>query len=304
MKKLVLCKLNVHKKMAPDFSVRQRAETEANLQKVSYVEHKAWREKMGSVSLNHLVYKALIFLALFPFALIHSIDEGGDWFSEDEYCEFFLEDLVAPQEGRDELIAFLNEIPEKKDLSIEEDDGEEDYDLLERLMNHIPAGGTVVDFSGPSLSSVRTLSFLVGPRGRVHIFEEDRELLRTIYWDLIERNVCNVQLYCAPSGDVQEEVDFLELEEVALIRFDGNGDEDLVILGARETIERCKPVLILTMLAGIPIERADVFLEEEFEKRKAEIEELGYQLHRLSEVEYIALPDREIGTDLTLNQRE
>lgn len=94
--------------------------------------------------------------------------------------------------------------------------------------------------------NVRLLPLAVGPwPGRIALSNDDPRLSSTYYVNNANGSLAERWAPCMT-------LDSLKLPQVDLLKIDVEGLECEVIAGARETIERCKPVVIIedNMLAG------------------------------------------------------
>ncbi len=85
-------------------------------------------------------------------------------------------------------------------------------------------------------------------------------------------------------------IDSLCLDRVSLIKIDVEGMENMVLEGARETIRKYKPVIILEIMGGWFAETAPPHILEQIEYTKGMVASLGYAVRRISEYDYLALP--------------
>ena len=70
----------------------------------------------------------------------------------------------------------------------------------------------------------------------------------------------------------------LGIEEIFLLKIDVEGMEEKVLLGAIETIRRCKPVIFIEFLKSDP------------KKLKRQIEELGYEIREILTENFLCFP--------------
>jgi hypothetical protein len=80
-----------------------------------------------------------------------------------------------------------------------------------------------------------------------------------------------------------------------VIKIDTEGYEDKVIAGARDTIMKWKPVLVVEILGGNDIEHAAPELRAVIERRIGMIEGLGYKVQRVGACDYLATPSTPSG---------
>lgn len=206
----------------------------------------------------------------FLFPALFSQFEEWDEFSE-EYTTFDTyvgESLV----GSTERAAFLLE----KDPHIPPNDLANEWKML--FSKYVKAGDTVLDYGARVGEFAIPLSKLVGSDGSVVAIESDLPLFRGLFWNLVRGHRKNVKIF---SLGLNQPIDDLELPKISLMRIDANGREDLFLRGAEETLKRFKPTLLIRILGEIDVERADRYIQEEYERRLEGIHELGYDTQQL-----------------------
>lgn len=188
------------------------------------------------------------------------------------------------------------------------------------LFQHYVKTGAVVIECGANIGSLTLpLSKMVGVTGKVIAFEPQHTLFQTLCANMALNSVNNVICRNQAVGDVngnllvppldpftrqspgsiclegftqgesvqQITIDSLELSECHFIKVDVEGMEEKTLRGARQTIDRCKPVL---------------YVENDREEKSASLEayirELGYEIfpHR----PLIAQEDNFFGTPLSI----
>jgi FkbM family methyltransferase len=87
-------------------------------------------------------------------------------------------------------------------------------------------------------------------------------------------------------------IDSLKLDKVSLIKIDVERMENRVLEGARETIRKNKPVIILEIMGGWVPEAASASIIAQIEYTKRIITDLGYDLKRIDDWDYLALPKK------------
>lgn len=85
-------------------------------------------------------------------------------------------------------------------------------------------------------------------------------------------------------------IDSLKLNKVSLIKIDVEGMENLVLEGAKETILKNKPVIILEIMGGWVFETAPSYIVEQIEYTKRILTDLGYDIKRIVDWDYLATP--------------
>lgn len=205
----------------------------------------------------------------------HTVD-----FTETIITPFPKENLIAAQENREELIALVNAISEEffahNDIKLPE---------CSELDQYVKKGGTAIDYGAGNGVWTVVLSDLVGRDGKVVAFESHPQLFKEMFWNLVLNHIQNAQLFCA-----EKSLDALKLENVSVIRINADGREDDFFKGASKTIQNQKPILIVKMLGGIPLEWADRFVREEYDNRIDQIHRMGYTTQQIASGDYLALP--------------
>ena len=85
-------------------------------------------------------------------------------------------------------------------------------------------------------------------------------------------------------------IDSLNLSDVSLIKIDVAGMENAVLDGAKDTILRNKPAIILEIMGGWIPETAPQGIIEQIEFTKQKVQDLGYNLTRIVGWDYLAVP--------------
>ena len=210
------------------------------------------------------------------------------------FNEFLNEDLIAPCENRKEILPFLRDFIESEYtvvqaahewLYVKDEAFEENFKMEYFLERYAKEGSTVVDFGAQFGAYTVALSRFVGLQGRVLSFEMDRCRFRELFWNAQLNNVQNAQLFFS-----ERMLDSLELTDVSLVILDAHGREDVFLRGAKKTIQRCKPAIILNIVGGVNLERRDRYVKEEYDNRIEKFRELGYSLRPIDSEHYLALP--------------
>jgi FkbM family methyltransferase len=150
---------------------------------------------------------------------------------------------------------------------------------IQLLRNYIRYGDTVIDVGANIGTHAVAFGNMVGPMGIVHAFEPQRRLFAMLSGNIALNALESVVCHQAAVGDTMSEivlpslpspdlhfnfsavslmqgnnagdkvtlvtVDSLNLQKCAAIKIDVEGMETMVLAGARQTIERCQPVLYL-----------------------------------------------------------
>ena len=176
-----------------------------------------------------------------------------------------------------------------------------------QFQKYVKQGTLAIDIGGHIGTHTLSLSRLVGPRGKVHVFEPQAKLFTELVLnmdlnscqnvifhrkalgdkkDIIEMNPTNKEnegnTLVGKGGDkVQmEKLDDLQLTNISLIKIDVEGLEEKVIEGAMQTISTQKPVLII-----------EIWSDEKVLDKIQKIESLGYKAYNLHGChDYLFLP--------------
>ncbi|MBI2743519.1 MAG: FkbM family methyltransferase [Chlamydiales bacterium] len=85
-------------------------------------------------------------------------------------------------------------------------------------------------------------------------------------------------------------IDSLHLNDVSLMKIDVEGMENAVIDGARETILRNRPMIILEIMGGSTLKTAPAEIADQIEFSKRKVVDLGYNLTHIFGWDYLAIP--------------
>lgn len=161
---------------------------------------------------------------------------------------------------------------------------------------------TVVDIGAHIGMHTLFLARCVGEQGDVYAFEWNLKHFRELTWNVFLNTAFNVKLFCGEIGEERMKVggnlpdiektsiDSFYLNNVSLIRINGQGHEDEILRGAMMTIRINKPVIIIKILGDMPIERMDRFMRKIFYERSEMLRNMGYKISRISANDYLAIP--------------
>jgi FkbM family methyltransferase len=173
------------------------------------------------------------------------------------------------------------------------------------MKKYVRPGSVVIDIGGHMGTHALNLSRIVGPAGTVHVFEPQAKLFCELVINMYLNHVKNAVLHrtalgnerkwaqMAPPNPINEgntcmgaggeyvkmeRLDDYHFQDVSFIKIDVEGFEMQVIEGARETICRSKPIMIVEIWHGLndPI----VGL----------LRGLGYGMVRLSHMDWLCFP--------------
>lgn len=94
------------------------------------------------------------------------------------------------------------------------------------------------------------------------------------------------------SGNVAPMItlDSLNLENISFMKVDVDGCDDIFLDGAKETILRNKPVMVIEIMGGVDINTATEEQAEKIQHTMKKIKDLGYELKQLYIHDYLATP--------------
>ncbi len=180
-------------------------------------------------------------------------------------------------------------------------------DFLKLFKHHIPEGGTVVDGGACLGDHTLTYSQFVGDKGHVHAFEPNPVAFECLAYNMKER--ANVTCHNVGLGDefcmarvlhrpeqeknlganqlrpaIDGKIQVHRLDEIAgtdeyikgfnrldFMKIDAEGFEPLILDGAKETIKRCRPVMLIEVNKGVLVNQG--FTEKDIYER---LFKLGY----------------------------
>jgi FkbM family methyltransferase len=190
--------------------------------------------------------------------------------------------------------------------------------VMQAISDHLRPGAVAVDVGAYIGTHTLLMSRLVGDRGRVLAFEPQLKIYQELLVNLDLNRITNVQAEMVALGAVTERItmswarsvnegstsfgeggnrvelrtlDAYRLPTVSLIKIDVEGQEEHVLRGARDTILRHRPVLLVEVPgAEVTPPRADAA------RVLALLRAWGYTSHSLSGYDYLAVPARPSGT--------
>ncbi len=188
--------------------------------------------------------------------------------------------------------------------------------LIERF---IKPGTIALDIGAHIGTHTVKMSQAVGPKGLVIAFEPQKKIFRELLHNLA-LNDCshNTIVLRNAVGDCEKSIemskatvnneggtaigkggdpvymitlDSLNLSDVSFIKMDVESYELNLLRGARETLIRNKPVIILEILGGVDLNTCQGAYREHYKAVIAYLNELGYSVERIQHCDFIAFPD-------------
>jgi FkbM family methyltransferase len=175
----------------------------------------------------------------------------------------------------------------------------------EWIRQYAAPGSIAIDVGAHIGTLTLVMAKAVGPDGLVIAFEPQPKLFREFFWNMSLNNCRNIKFFCAGVGGHEGSLelsplrfghegwtacwggtgrivpmlalDSFRLTNVSLIKISAVGQEEFVLDGARDTIVRNRPVILIEICE-------DVF---RITKR---LEGLGYTVYPLEGIDFLALP--------------
>jgi FkbM family methyltransferase len=185
------------------------------------------------------------------------------------------------------------------------------------LKKYVERGGTALDIGAHIGTHTLRMAQLAGPNGRVYAFEPQKKIYRELYYNLKLNKMANtiplryavgnsnsvIEMGAAPEGNEGNTaigsggdkaelrtIDSFGFRGVSFIKIDVEGYEDPVIEGARETLLKNHPVIIVEILNRTPNDASEEAAKLRIANTKKKIEDLGYSIELNSNEDYLALP--------------
>ncbi len=189
--------------------------------------------------------------------------------------------------------------------------------VVDAIKEYVKQDSTVIDAGAYIGTHTVLMSRCVGRGGRVYAFEPQRKIYRELVHNMELNKIKNVVplrfalgssskivemsptqqgneggTWVGKGGDKVElrSIDSFGFRNVSLIKIDVEGFERYVIDGARRTIKKYHPVLIMEIGGGVIYEKARPAIKARIDRVKNEIIKLGYFLIKLDKHNYLAEP--------------
>jgi FkbM family methyltransferase len=196
--------------------------------------------------------------------------------------------------------------------------------LAPLIKKYVKPNTVVLDVGAHIGTHTLTLSRAVGPNGKVIAFEPQPKSFCELFMNTEINQSPNIYCFWAALGDRTEELklpkfhpeveviyildstypfgksediapmiplDSLDLTNVSFMKVDVDGCDDIFLDGAKNTILRNRPVIIMEILGGADIDTATPEQKQMILHTKKKIADLGYSLYRVSVHDYLCLPN-------------
>ncbi len=189
--------------------------------------------------------------------------------------------------------------------------------LEELFPRYVKPGSTVIDAGAHIGTHTLALAKLAGPEGRVYAFEPQRKIFRELVYNMRLNGVSNVvplRFALGDSAGVIEmaratlgnegatpvglggdqaelrSLDSFGFRNVSFMKIDVEGFEDHVLDGARETVQRNRPVILIEIQGGQRYESASSEMRAKIDGTRARLAAMGYKVERVHDHDYLAIP--------------
>lgn len=192
--------------------------------------------------------------------------------------------------------------------------------IKELILTYAQPNSTVLDIGAHIGTHALAMSQQVGPKGRVLVFEPQPKIFRELFLNANLNQANNIYFYPVAVGNHKGSIelsplrpgneagtsligggegkfvplitiDSLKLDNVSLMKIDVEAQEDLVLEGARKTIRRCRPVIIIEIRGEYRLESAPPDVKNQILYTISQLEKMGYSVSYLGQAaDYLALP--------------
>ncbi|MGL4348313.1 MAG: FkbM family methyltransferase [Chlamydiales bacterium] len=179
--------------------------------------------------------------------------------------------------------------------------------IVDLLKKFVKKGDTVIDVGAHIGTITFAMSNLVESTGKVLSFEADLTLFRELYWNIYSNLRTNIFPYLIWLGDKNEEkemtgssydinwireyrtLDSFNLDNIALMKIDIESTEDEFLEGAKETIARSRPILIIEIRGGCGW-NPNPEMNQKIQHTIQTLESMDYIVKKILIDDYLALP--------------
>lgn len=193
--------------------------------------------------------------------------------------------------------------------------------IINVLKKYIHEGDAVIDVGAHMGTITLAMSNLVGNSGIVHAFEAEKQFFRELYHNIYSNGRSNILPYLVWLGDRNEDVmcernvftrystayspvcaeiikpwmrqhrtlDSFSFEDIKLIKVDIECTENEFLEGAKETIARCRPILVIEIMGGHGW-KTDSVTQEKIQQTIQILDRMGYNVSKIWIDDYLAIP--------------
>lgn len=179
--------------------------------------------------------------------------------------------------------------------------------IVNLLKIYIKKGDTVIDVGAHIGTITLAMSNLVGNTGKVLSFEAELRKFRELYWNIYSNKRTNVFPYLVWLGNKNEQseceakdpltswirehrtLDSFAFDNIALMKIDIESTEDEFLEGAKETIARCRPILILEIRGGCGW-KPNADMKKKINHTIQTLQDMDYVVRKILIDDYLALP--------------
>lgn len=179
--------------------------------------------------------------------------------------------------------------------------------IVDLLKKYIKQGNRVIDVGAHIGTISLAMSNLAGNTGKVFAFEAELSTFRELYWNIYSNMRTNIVPYLVWLGDKNEQrecprgkytinwiqecrtLDSFELDNIALMKIDIESIEDEFLEGAKETIARSRPILIIEIRGGCGW-MPDPEMKKKIQHTIQTLENMNFAVSKILIDDYLALP--------------
>ncbi len=191
--------------------------------------------------------------------------------------------------------------------------------IVDLIKKHTVPGTLALDIGAHIGTQTLALAKAVGDSGHVLAFEPQPKIFRELFLNMHLNGMKNVSFFWAGVGSHEGKVelspftngneggtglyggtgtfvqlmtiDSLRLENVSLVKIDVEGKENEVLAGAKETILRCRPVILIEIMGGHDVATATQEVREKIQETIRILENMKYTVKKIQTHDYLALPN-------------
>lgn len=158
----------------------------------------------------------------------------------------------------------------------------------------------------------------MGNTGTVFAFEPQPKIFRELFLNMALNELSNIWFFYGGVGDKMGQIelspivqgneggtglwggtgkfvplvtiDSLNLKNVSLMKIDVEGQENAVLDGAKETILRERPVILIEIMGGHDADTAPPEIRQKIQHTIQKLEDLNYSVHKIVTHDYLAVP--------------